>query len=192
MSIFFSLFGKDYLVLVDSHSKWLEIELMRGATSYHTIETLRKWISQFGLPTQLVSDNGPQFVSNDFKLYLEKNGIKHIRSSVYHPCSNGGAERFIQTIKKGLKACHIETGDTWSKLSHFLLGYRTTPSSVTGKTPSELFLGRQICTRLDTFKPNPPVPLYNLLLKKRMDKYNDTVRNRTMGRSAVRRMVKPS
>ena len=75
MSIFFSQFGNDYLVLVDSHSKWLEIELMRGATSYRTIETLRKWISQFGLPTQLVSDNGPQFVSNDFKLYLEKMGL---------------------------------------------------------------------------------------------------------------------
>ena len=89
---FFSLHGKNYLLLADSYSKWIELKVMNNTTTQTTITVLRKWFVQFGVPVQLVSDNGPQFVSADFATFLKVNGIKHIRSSVYHPCSNGRAE----------------------------------------------------------------------------------------------------
>ena len=114
------------------------------------------------------------------------NGIKHIRSSAYHPCSNRGAERFVQTVKHGLKACHIEKEDKMKRLANFLLAYRTTPSSVTGRTPSELFLGRLIRTRLEMFKPDVSTGTENAELKQRMQNYQEKMSQRTKGRQDVR------
>ena len=59
--------------------------------------------ARIGLPELVVSDNGQCFVSEEFKLFLAKNGIKQITSVPYHPSSNGLAERALQIIKKGLK-----------------------------------------------------------------------------------------
>ena len=183
---FFTFNDKDYLLLADSHSKWLEIECMSRTKSSDTIRVLRNWFSRFGVPVQLVSDNGPQFISYEFKLFLKTNGIKHIKSSAYHPCSNGGAERFEQTVKRGLKACYIEKGDHDKKLTNFLFGYRNTPSSVTGRTPSELFLGRRLRCRLDIMKPDNTDVTATTQLKIKMDNYTDKMKNRVHGRSNVR------
>ena len=132
---------------------------MHSTKTYRTIEVLRKWFGRFGVPVQIVSDNGPQFTYAEFDIFLRVNGSKHIRCSAYHPCSNGGAERFVQTIKKGLKASNIGTGDSLRKLDNFLFAYRTTPSSVTGNTPSALFLGREIRSRLDLLKPKQSISM---------------------------------
>ena len=150
---FFSLDGKDYLLLADSYSKWIELEVMKSTKTVYMVEVLRKWFSRNGMPQQMVSDNGPQFVSSELEHFLKLNGVKHTRSSAYRPCSNGGAERFAQTVKRGLRAGQIEKGDTAKKLDNFLLAYRTTPSTGTGRTPSELFLGHKLRTRLDLLKP---------------------------------------
>ena len=95
--------------------------------------------------------------------------MKHIKCSAYHPSSNGGAERFVQTVKHGLIArhiaCHIEHGDGLRKLDNFLFAYRSTPSTITGKTPSELFLGRRIRSRLDVLKPHTGIQPSDTLLK---------------------------
>ena len=93
------------------------MEVMKNTTARATIEVLRKWFAKFGIPMQLVSDNGPQFISNEFEQFMGMNGVKHIRCSAHHPCSNGGAERFVQTMKRGLSAYHIETGDSCRKLA---------------------------------------------------------------------------
>ena len=77
---------------------------MNSTTAQRTIVELRKLFAAYGLPEQLVSDNGPQFLSNDFATFVKMNGIKHIRCSPYHPSSNGVAERFVQTFKKAMKA----------------------------------------------------------------------------------------
>ena len=162
---------------------------MKNTRTHTTIATLRKWFTRFGVPVQLVSDNGPLFSSSEFSQFLQVNGIKHIRCSVYQPCSNGGAERFVQTVKKGLRACHIETGDKVKKLDNILLAYRVTLSSITGKTPSELFLGRQMRTRLDRLRPTPKVTVQPSPLGQRMEARNDKVRQRVGGRQDVRIFV---
>ena len=147
-------FGKNYLILVDSHSKWMEVQIMKQTDAFHTVATLRKWFAQFGMPIQLVSDNGPQFTFELFVEFMKSNGIKHIRTSAYHPSTNGGAERIVQTVKRGLKAAGIEKGDAEKKLQEYLIGYRSRPTTTTNETPSKLFLGRKIRTRLDLFKPD--------------------------------------
>ena len=71
--------GRYYLVLVDSHSKWPEIVPMKDITAGATIRELTSIFARFGIPIQLVSDNGPQLTSQEFENFMEKLGIKHIR-----------------------------------------------------------------------------------------------------------------
>ena len=142
--------GKSYFLVVDAHSKWPEIVEMSSTTAQRTIAELRKIFAAHGLPEQLVSDSGPQFVSEEFATFMKTNGVKHIRCAPYHPASNGAVERLVQTFKKAIK-----TGrDTNLALASFLLSYRTTPHSTTNETPCKLFLGRSLRTRLDLLLPN--------------------------------------
>ena len=84
-----------------------------------------------GLPQQLVSDNGPQFISDEFATFMKMNGVKHIRCAPYHPASNGAVERLVQNFKKAIKAA----SDTNFALASFLLSYHATPHCTTNETP---------------------------------------------------------
>ena len=145
--------GKMYFVIVDAHSKWPEVFEMASTTSKKTIDILRYVFAQHGLPDQLVSDNGPQFTSDEFQQFLRLNGIKHSRTAPYHPATNGIAERFVQTLKRTLLAGREDTRSPEHKLASFLLHYRTTPHSVTGEPPSVLN-NRRLKTVLDLIKPD--------------------------------------
>ena len=91
------------MVIVDAHSKWPEVLEITLTTSELTIQALRGLFAVHGLPDQVVSDNGPQFVSKEFQQFMKENGIKHTRCAPYHPSSNGLAERFVQKLKKALR-----------------------------------------------------------------------------------------
>ena len=119
-----------------------------------TIAVLTNLFASYGLPEQIVSDNGPQFTSAEFSDFMRLNGVKHIRTVPYHPSSNGEAERFVQTFKHALKARKNDKGTLHQKLTRFLLKYRSTPHSTTGVSPAELFLKRRLRTRLNLLRPS--------------------------------------
>ena len=144
--------GKMFLIAVDAHSKWLEVEIVPAATSTHTITKLRAMLATHGLPEIIVTDNGTVFTSSEFKEFLKKNGIRHLTSPPYHPSSNGLAERYVQTFKRALKKQHVE--DIQCQLSQFLFRYRTTPQATTGISPCEMLMGRHLRTHLDNLRPN--------------------------------------
>ena len=76
---------------------------MNSSTTPATIEKLRGVFATHGLPVILVSDNGPSFISEDFKAFMKFNGIQHIFTAPYHPSSNGQAERTVRTFKEVMK-----------------------------------------------------------------------------------------
>ena len=95
--------GKTILVLIDTHSKWIEAVCTPSTSSTAVINELRTLFAKFGLPETIVTDNGTGFTSQEFKAFLQDNGVKHITSSPYHPASNRLAERAVQIVKRGLK-----------------------------------------------------------------------------------------
>lgn len=145
--------GKHFLIVVDAHSKWPEVVEMATVSTEKTVAVLRHIFARFGLPEQIVSDNGPQFTSSKFADFLLQNGVKHICSAPYHPSSNGAAERFVQTFKTAMKACKHDDRSLQQRLDNFLLTYRVTPHATSNEAPCALFLQCQVRTRLDLLRP---------------------------------------
>ena len=141
--------GSMFLVLVDVHSKWMDVHLMHSITSAKTIEKLHIILANHGIPRKVVTDNGPTFTSYEFQVFMQKNGIAHVKSAPYHPSSNGLA---VQTLKRGI--ARISGTTLQERVSKFLFNYRLTPHSVTGVAPSELLIGRHIRCRLDLWFPD--------------------------------------
>ena len=100
--------GKMFLVVVDVHSKWLDVHMTSSTTTSATLELLRRSFATLGLPEVVVSDNAANFTSEEFSSFMKKNGIKHIRTPPYHPASNGVAEscpdfkRQHKEVKEGI------------------------------------------------------------------------------------------
>jgi len=161
------------LIIVDSYSKWIEAIPTASTTSAARIDILREVFAQFGLPTTIVTDNGPQFQSAEFLSFAMNNGIQLKFTAPYHPNSNGQAERYVRMMKEALKS----NPNSWSvlnnvsgstllqKLSRFLLAYRRAPHTTTGVSPAELLLVRRLRSRLDLLQtsnlrqreiPSPP------------------------------------
>ena len=146
--------GRMFFLLIDAHSKWPEIHEMPSTTADRTIAVLRHIFAAYGLPQQVVSDNGPQFTSGEFMDFLQSNGVKHVRTAPYHPSSNGAVERLVQTFKQSMKAGEGDGRPLQHQLQSFLMSYRSTPHATTGVSPASLFLGRPIRTRFDLLRPN--------------------------------------
>lgn len=144
------------ITLADYYSKWPEVAFAPRADTATVIQFLTTVFSQEGNPKELLSDNGPQFVSAEFSDFLKWREITHLKSSVYYPRANGEVERFNRAIKDCLQTTSVH-GHPWkSFLRTFLIEYRATPHSTTGVSPSELLHGQQMRTNLVVM--DVPVP----------------------------------
>ena len=119
---------------------------MTTTTTNKTITALSKIFSRNSIPRQIVSDNGPQFVSEEFSQFMSANGIKHNWSSQYHPSSNVAAEQLVQTLKRALRAGHAPfwhaTVTVSVCFSTPIFQYSTTPHATTRVSPCSLLMGR--------------------------------------------------
>ena len=179
--------GRMFLIIVDAHSKWPEVEIMPSTTSTQTIDRLRTIFARYGVPAQVVTDNGPQFTSAEFQLFLKTNGIKHITTAPFHPATNGQAERFVQSFKHAMKCEKQSTSQLKTNMAKFLLAYRNTPHSTTGESPSVLFLGRPLRTRLDLVKPDLQMKVMNRQIDQAGRKGHSPTRQLSIGQTVMAR-----
>ena len=148
--------GRMFFIVTGAHSKWLEVVAMTSTTSKATIAEFQRLFAQFGLLSALVTDNGPQFTSEEWATFMSQHGIVHMHSSPYHPATNGAAERNVQAFKAALTA-QKRGSLSWDGSLQRLLGcYRAIPHAMTGKTPAALFLHRELRPRLDLLHPVLP------------------------------------
>ena len=133
------------MLVVDAKSKWPEVLRLNRASTESAIEGLSQLFARFGIPRQLVADNGPAFASVEFQQFVERNGIHHITTAPYSPKTNGEAERFVKTFKMAMKAERKSPSRlAMSQLQRFLLTYRNTPHTTTRISPAEALLGDRL------------------------------------------------
>ena len=142
---------RTYLLVVDYYSRYIEIALLKRTTSSEVITHLKSIFARHGIPELIVSDNGPQYSSEEFSKFVQEYQCRHVTSSPLYPQSNGEAERAVKTIKGLLK----KEGDRYLAL----LSYRATPLQI-GYSPSELLMGRKLRTTVPTTREQltPKVP----------------------------------
>ncbi|XP_014667284.1 PREDICTED: uncharacterized protein K02A2.6-like [Priapulus caudatus] len=149
--------GSDYLVVVDYYSRFFEVEKLTSTTSSCVINRLKRIFCRFGIPEKCVSDNGPQYASQEFARFAEQYGFVHPTSSPHYPRSNGLAERTVQTVKRILSKAKADGKDYCIGV----LEYLTTPLSL-GYSPSQLLMGRRLRSVVPTsaqlLKPSTPDP----------------------------------
>ena len=87
----FELEGKVYMIIVDYYSRWFEIRRLKDQSSARVISVLKELFSTHGIPDIIVSDNGPQFSSDAFRLFTTECDFGHVTSSPKYPRANGGS-----------------------------------------------------------------------------------------------------
>jgi len=133
------------LTVVDYATRYPEAVALKGITTKEVAETLCKIFSRVGIPSQIVSDQGSQFVSEVMKEVYRLLSIQHLTSSPYHHQCNGLVERFIGTLKSMLKKLCVERPTDWDRyLEAVLFAYRKVKQDTLGFSPFELLYGRTV------------------------------------------------
>ena len=141
--------GVHYLLCVDYYSKWTEVAKLDNLTSGNIICHLKSHFAQYGIPDELINENGPQYASSAFTDFSKSYGFVHTKSSPHFSQANGEAERAVQTINNLLK----KSQDPYKAL----LNYRNTPLDGINLSPAQLLMGRRLkaslTTNIDLLKP---------------------------------------
>ena len=138
--------GNKYILLVGDHfTRWMEaypIPDQTAETVAHRV--VYDFISRFGAPLDIHSDQGRTYESNLFKQVCKLLDIHKTRTTPYHPSSNGQAERFNQVLVNMIAAYVDEDQRNWdAHLPLLTSAYRSCEHETTGYTPNMLMLGRE-------------------------------------------------
>ena len=140
------------LVVIDYATKWPEAYAIPNTTSETVISCLLDLTSRLGTPSEILSDNGTNFVSKTMKQYCAMTSTRQIHTSPYHPQMDGMVERFNSTLKQLLCKLMQKRLDSkeWDDYLPFILwAYRGSKHSSTGFSPYELLYGKAMKNPID-------------------------------------------
>ncbi len=133
------------LVITDYATRYPEVFPLRSGKAKSVATSLVQLFSRVGFPAEILTDQGTNFMSTLLKQVYQLLGIKSLRTTPYHPQTDGLTERFNQTLKQMLRKFVSETGRDWDQwLPYLLFAYREVPQASTGFSPFELLYGRDV------------------------------------------------
>ena len=109
---------------------------------------LEVW-SRTGVPKEVFTDQGSQFTSKLMAQLCTKLKVKQVRTSPYHPQSNGALERFHGTLVPMVKKCMSDSLSWPQQLKFCLFALRAMPHKLSGFTPFEVVYGLNLHTPLE-------------------------------------------
>ena len=142
----FTIHGRDYLVTVDYLSNFWELDYLSSTSTTVIVHKLKSHFARHGIPDSIVSDNGPQFVSDEFSNFCRKWDIEHYTCSPYNSHANGKAESAVKTAKRLLRKSMESKSDPYLAL----LDHRNTPSQGLITSPAQRLMSRRTKTLLPT------------------------------------------
>ena len=141
------------LVLSDYATRYPEAIPLRSVTAAKVAEALIDVFARHGIPDEVLTDQGANFTSTLLGELYSLIGIKAIRTSPYHPQTDGLVERFNKTLKSMLRKVLEGEKRNWDKmLPYVLFAYREVPQATVGFSPFELLYGREVRGPLDVLK----------------------------------------
>ena len=173
------------LVICDYASRYPEAIPLRRIDASRIANELVKLFARVGVPEEILTDQGTNFTSHLLQEIYKLLRIKPIRTTPYHPQTDGLVERFNHTLKSMLRKTATTEGKNWDDLLPYLLfAYREVPQASTGFSPFELLYGRQVRGPLDILrdswiaspKTSESIVSYVLLMQERLSELRDLVK----------------
>ena len=162
-SDYFQLCGHHYLIIGDRLSGWTEVIQIKPSTqsagSKGLCTAFRRVFATFGVPEEVSSDGGPEFIAGETEHFFDKWGVTtHRRSSAYLPQSNGRAEVAVKTTKRLLE-CNVGRDGSLDtdKVVRALLMLRNTPDRECGLSPAQILFGHPLRDSLPYLSKNESV-----------------------------------
>ena len=151
------------LVITDHFTKFSKAIATKNESALTTARALyQNFITVYGVPTRIMSDQGRNFESKLIKELCTITGMDKSRTTPYHAMSNGACERMNQTLLKLLGTLSEDKKAKWKEyLPSMVHAYNCTPHETTGYSPYELMFGRKPILPIDVemMPPNEVAPL---------------------------------
>ena len=133
------------LTLVDYATRYPEATPLKNIETETVAEALVTMFSRIGVPQEVLSDQGSQFLSGIMKEVSRLLSIRQLITSPYHPQCNGLVERFNGTLKEMIKRMCAEKPRDWDRyVAPLLFAYREVPQESLAFSPFELIYGRTV------------------------------------------------
>ena len=130
------------LTIMDFATRYMEAIPLRRVDAKTTCNALLEVFARYGVPKELLSDNGSNFIAGITESLMKMLGVYHIKSSPFHPATNGMLERSHQVLKKTVDKLGATVKNWDEYLPQTLMALRTAPHAALGMTPFHLLFGR--------------------------------------------------
>ncbi|KAL2082862.1 hypothetical protein ACEWY4_020635 [Coilia grayii] len=185
------------LVIADYATRYPEAFPLRNIKARQVANAFLQLVTRVGVPREVLTDQGTNFTSSLLKDVYKYLGIKGIKTTPYHPQTDGLVERFNKTLKSMLRKFVSDSGSDWDDwLPYLLFAYREVPQASTGFSPFELLYGRHVRGPLDVLKeawegkePEQKVNVlaYVLKMRDRMQSLTEMVQEKMKSAQAKQR-----
>ena len=171
------------LIMTDQFSKWIEVAALKDQTSETVSQAfIDCWLSRWGSPLEVLTDQGSNFMAETFAQVLQAYGVHQLRTVAYHANANGQAERYCGRVAQILRCTALSDPKNWDvKLQLAAGAIRAHSNRMTGFTPNRMVTGDEARQPIDILfspqrEPRRPTPDYVTSLQEGLEEVHDVAR----------------